>query len=232
MFDFSFHPDNLKDVPYLIFISFFLMIACGNSSDQTDKNQVESKSSHDTKRIIYFGDSLTAGYGLPDFEDAWPHVLTKKISAEGYSYQMTNAGVSGDTTSGGLGRLEWVLAEKPTIFVLELGANDMLRGINPSVTKENLRSMIRQIKSQYPNTKILLVGMYATPNMGKKFAKEFNSIYPDLSKEEDVPLVPFILEKVASIRKLNQKDGIHPTEAGHKLVADTVYPYLKPLLVK
>lgn len=217
---------------YFIFISFLLMIACGNSSDNSNPKNQESSSSNNTKRIIFFGDSLTAGYGLLDFEDAWPHVLTNRIKAEGYSYQMTNAGVSGDTTSGGLGRLEWVLAEKPSIFVLELGANDMLRGISPSVTKENLRSMIRQTKSQYPNTKILLVGMYATPNMGKKYAKEFNSIYPDLSKEEGVPLVPFILEKVASIRKLNQKDGIHPTEAGHKLVADTVYPYLKPLLVK
>ncbi|TGL45108.1 arylesterase [Leptospira perdikensis] len=219
-------------MPYFILISFFLLLSCGNSSDPTSKNSTAIEESNVTKRIIYFGDSLTAGYGLLDFEDAWPHVLTKKINAEGYSYQMTNAGVSGDTTSGGLGRLEWVLAEKPSIFVLELGANDMLRGISPSVTKENLRSMIRQIKSQYPSTKILLVGMYATPNMGKKYGKEFNSIYPDLAKDEDVPLVPFILEKVASIRKLNQKDGIHPTDAGHKLVADTVYPYLKPLLVK
>ncbi|MCG6143067.1 arylesterase [Leptospira bandrabouensis] len=219
-------------MPYVIFISFFLLLTCGNSSDPTNTNVSATKEANETRRIIYFGDSLTAGYGLLDFEDAWPHVLTKRIQAEGYSYQMTNAGVSGDTTSGGLGRLEWVLAEKPSIFVLELGANDMLRGISPSVTKENLRSMIRQIKSQYPNTKILLVGMYATPNMGKKYASAFNAIYPELSKEEDVPLVPFILEKVASIRKLNQKDGIHPTEAGHKLVAETVYPYLKPLLVK
>ncbi|WP_210413178.1 arylesterase [Leptospira vanthielii] len=217
---------------YIIFFSVFLLFSCGNSSDQTSKNSSESQNLNETKRIIYFGDSLTAGYGLLDYEDAWPHVLTKRINAEGYSYKMTNAGVSGDTTSGGLGRLEWVLAEKPSIFVLELGANDMLRGISPTVTKENLRSMIRQIKSQYPNTKILLVGMYATPNMGKKYASAFNSLYPELAKEEAVPLVPFILEKVASIRKLNQKDGIHPTDVGHKLVADTVYPYLKPLLVK
>lgn len=219
-------------MPYLIFISFFLLLTCGNSSDQTSTNHSDAVVSGGTKRIIYFGDSLTAGYGLADFEDAWPHVLNKRINAEGYSYQMTNAGVSGDTTSGGLGRLEWVLAEKPSVFVLELGANDMLRGISPTVTKENLRSMIRQIKSQYPSTKILLVGMYATPNMGKKYASAFNTLYPELAKEEEVPLVPFILEKVASIRKLNQKDGIHPTEAGHKLVADTVYPYLKPLLIK
>ena len=217
---------------YIIFFSVFLLFSCGNSSDQTNKNSSETQNLNETKRIIYFGDSLTAGYGLLDYEDAWPHVLTKRINAEGYSYKMTNAGVSGDTTSGGLGRLEWVLAEKPSIFVLELGANDMLRGISPTVTKENLRSMIRQIKSQYPNTKILLVGMYATPNMGKKYASAFNSLYPELAKEEAVPLVPFILEKVASIRKLNQKDGIHPTDVGHKLVADTVYPYLKPLLVK
>lgn len=166
---------------YFLFISFFLMISCGNSSDNSNSNKQESTSSNDTKRIIYFGDSLTAGYGLLDYEDAWPHVLTKRIKAEGYSYQMTNAGVSGDTTSGGLGRLEWVLAEKPSIFVLELGANDMLRGISPSVTKENLRSMIRQVKSQYPSTKILLVGMYATPNMGKNTLRNlipFIRIYP------------------------------------------------------
>ncbi|EOQ87841.1 GDSL-like protein [Leptospira yanagawae serovar Saopaulo str. Sao Paulo = ATCC 700523] len=216
---------------FTLFILFFLIV-CGKPSEP--KNEIPSQTNelNQTKRIVYFGDSLTAGYGLANYEDAWPHILTNKINSEGYSYQMTNAGVSGDTTSGGLGRLEWVLAEKPTVFLLELGANDMLRGISPSVTKENLRTMIRQIKSQYPNTKILLVGMVATPNMGKKYANAFNSIYPELAKEEAVPLVPFILEKVASIRKLNQKDGIHPTEEGHKLVADTVYPYLKPLLEK
>ncbi|TGM35222.1 arylesterase [Leptospira biflexa] len=220
-------------MPYfLTFLSLFIALGCGKPSDQTQDPKTQSIESNQTKRILYFGDSLTAGYGLSNYEDAWPHVLTNRINAEGYSYQMTNAGVSGDTTSGGLGRLEWVLAEKPSIFVLELGANDMLRGISPSVTKENLRSMIRQIKSLYPNTKILLVGMMATPNMGKKYANAFNSIYPDLAKEENVPLVPFILEKVATIRKLNQKDGIHPTDAGHKLVADTVYLYIKPLLEK
>ncbi|TGM47880.1 arylesterase [Leptospira biflexa] len=220
-------------MPYfLTFLFLFFALGCGKPSDQTQDPKTQSIESNQTKRILYFGDSLTAGYGLSNYEDAWPHVLTNRINAEGYSYQMTNAGVSGDTTSGGLGRLEWVLAEKPSIFVLELGANDMLRGISPSVTKENLRSMIRQIKSLYPNTKILLVGMMATPNMGKKYANAFNSIYPDLAKEENVPLVPFILEKVATIRKLNQKDGIHPTDAGHKLVADTVYLYIKPLLEK
>ncbi|TGL69821.1 arylesterase [Leptospira jelokensis] len=216
---------------FALFILCFF-IDCGNPSEPKSDPNSQTTDINQTKRIVYFGDSLTAGYGLLNYEDAWPHILTNKINAEGYSYQMTNAGVSGDTTSGGLGRLEWVLAEKPSIFLLELGANDMLRGISPSVTKENLRTMIRQIKSQYPNTKILLVGMVATPNMGKKYANAFNSIYPELAKEEGVPLVPFILEKVASIRKLNQKDGIHPTEEGHRLVADTVYPYLKPLLEK
>ncbi|MGV3667111.1 MAG: arylesterase [Leptospira bouyouniensis] len=220
-------------MPYLVTLfAFLLFLGCENPTNQEKDSKTQPTGMNQTKRILYFGDSLTAGYGLLNFEDAWPHLLTNRINAEGYSYQMTNAGVSGDTTSGGLGRLEWVLAEKPSIFVLELGANDMLRGISPSVTKENLRTMIHQIKSQYPNTKILLVGMMATPNMGKKYASAFNAIYPDLAKEENLPLVPFILEKVASIRKLNQKDGIHPTEAGHKLVADTVYPYIKPLLEK
>ncbi|MCW7464528.1 arylesterase [Leptospira levettii] len=220
-------------MPYFITIlSLLLLIQCGNPSNPENEKKTGIPTENQTKRILYFGDSLTAGYGLLNYEDAWPHVLTNRINAEGYSYQMTNAGVSGDTTSGGLGRLEWVLAEKPSIFVLELGANDMLRGISPTVTKENLRTMVKQIKSQYPDTKILLVGMMATPNMGKKYASAFNTIYPELAKEENIPLVPFILEKVATIRKLNQKDGIHPTEAGHKLVAETVYPYIKPLLEK
>ncbi|MDF3820680.1 arylesterase [Leptospira sp. 96542] len=217
---------------FFLIILLFLQFCSESNPNHEDPKKAEAVSVNDSKRIIFFGDSLTAGYGLLDYEDAWPHIVTKRLNAEGYSYSITNAGVSGDTTSGGLGRLEWVLAEKPDIFVLELGANDMLRGIKPSVTKENLRSMLKIIKERYPDTKILLVGMMATPNMGKKYAGEFNTIYPSLAKEEEVKLLPFLLEKVATKRKLNQKDGIHPTEEGHKLVAETVYPYLKSLTDK
>lgn len=217
----------------LFFVFFLFLISCGpkqtgeDSPDKSKQISVEAKSS--SKRILFFGDSLTAGYGLLDFESAWPHLVTKRLNAEGYNYVMTNAGVSGDTTSGGLGRIEWVLADKPDIFVLELGANDMLRGIQPSVTKSNLKKIIQLVKHETPNVKILLVGMMATPNLGKKYANEFNAIYPDLAREENTAYLPFLLEKVAANRKLNQKDGIHPTEEGHILVAETVYPYLLEL---
>ncbi|MCZ8344343.1 MAG: arylesterase [Leptospira sp.] len=220
-----------------LFALCFLLLSCGPSpagpSDTTPKDsQTIETTSKSAKRILFFGDSLTAGYGLLDYEMAWPHIVTKRLNAEGFDYSLTNAGISGDTTSGGLGRLDWVLQETPDIFVLELGANDMLRGITPDVTKENLRKMIQIVKTKAPKAKILLVGMIATPNLGKKYAGEFNAIYPNLAKEEKVPLVPFLLEKVAAKRKLNQKDGIHPTEEGHVLVAETVYPYLKELAGK
>lgn len=222
----------------LLVLLCFLSFACSpNPSSNPDKNSSEETKTIDTKslsnkRILFFGDSLTAGYGLIDYEMAWPHLVTNRLNAEGFGYSLTNAGISGDTTSGGLGRIDWVLQETPDIFVLELGANDMLRGITPDVTKENLRKMIKRVKAKAPEAKILLIGMIATPNLGKKYANEFNSIYPNLAKEEQVPLVPFLLEKVAAKRKLNQKDGIHPTEEGHVLLADTVYPYLKELAKK
>lgn len=210
------------------FVLMLSLLSCGEKNQTSERKPLEEKNAI---RILFLGDSLTAGYGLLSYEDAWPHLVVKKLQTDGHSVQLTNAGVSGDTSSGGLGRLEWVLAEKPDIFVLELGANDMLRGIPAHVTKENLRKIIQLTRAQYPDVQILLVGMYATPNLGKKFAKEFNAIYPDLAKEEFVHLLPFLLEKVAGIRKFNQKDGIHPTEAGHALVAETVYPFLQKLVV-
>ncbi|GBF50491.1 GDSL-like protein [Leptospira ryugenii] len=178
-------------------------------------------------RILFFGDSLTAGYGLDDVDLAWPRLVTDALKKEGYDYQMTNAGVSGDTSSGGLGRIEWVLEERADIFVLELGANDMLRGISPEVTKKNLKSIIHEVKARYPNCSLLLVGMKATPNLGKAYQKSFDSLYLELAKEEGIELMPFLLESVAGIRKWNQKDGIHPTEEGHKLVAQTALPFFR-----
>ncbi|TGN19238.1 arylesterase [Leptospira idonii] len=218
----------MRAVFCVLFLSAIL-ISCSDPS-QDEKKEVSAPVLSEEPRIIFFGDSLTAGYGLNDYEEAWPHLVTNRLKTEGHFYQITNAGVSGDTSTGGLGRLDWALSQRPSIFVLELGANDMLRGITPQVTRSNLQSMIRKVKSEYPDCKILLVGMMAMPNMGKTYAAEFNRIYPDLAKEENVPLVPFLLEKVATIRKLNQKDGIHPTAEGHKLVADYVYPYLKKLV--
>ncbi|TGN13766.1 arylesterase [Leptospira ilyithenensis] len=217
---------------FLILLFSSVLLSCSDSSKDAENEITKQESDSTEPRIIFFGDSLTAGYGLLDYEEAWPHLVVSRLKKEGFGYQITNAGVSGDTTSGGLGRIDWVLSQKPDIFVLELGANDMLRGISPKVTRSNLKSMIQKVKSTYPDCKILLVGMRATPNLGKKYATEFDSIYPDLAKEEDLSFIPFLLERVATIRKLNQKDGIHPTTEGHKLVAETVYPYLKKLTGK
>lgn len=214
-----------------IFLFVFLILGCGektnlDSGKEAVPNSDQKNHSH-APRIIFFGDSLTAGYGLVDFETSWPYLVNARMKKEGLDFEMTNAGVSGDTSSGGLGRIDWVLGQKPDIFVLELGANDMLRGIPPSVTRTNLKELVQKIKREYPKCEIVLIGMRATPNLGKGFRDEFDAIYPNLAKAEGLTFVPFLLEKVAGIRKLNQKDGIHPTEEGHALVAETVYPFIK-----
>ncbi|MDZ4727574.1 MAG: arylesterase [Leptospira sp.] len=220
----------LKLIPLLLIFTFF---SCGNDAETSNPSVPTAPNSESkSQRIIFFGDSLTAGYGLVDYEKAWPHLIVARLKKEGYTFEITNAGVSGDTSSGGLGRLDWVLSQKPNIFVLELGANDMLRGITPKVTRDNLATILRTVKKTYPNCEILLIGMKSTPNLGSKYRDEFDAIYPDLAKSENVMLVPFLLEKVASDRKLNQKDGIHPTEEGHVLVSESVYPYLKKLAKK
>lgn len=164
-------------------------------------------------------------------DEAWPSIVVRMLQNEGIEVTGSNAGLSGDTTSGGYERLEWVLTSKPDIFVLELGANDMLRGLNTKTIESQLKKIIQKVKTTYPKVKILLVGMRATPNLGKKYSQDFDSIFPRLAKEEGVLLVPFLLENVAGIPSLNQKDGIHPTPEGHALLAKTVYPFLKKLIV-
>lgn len=212
-----------------IFFISLLFADCKESSPTGSTAILEIKP--DSKpRIVFFGDSLTAGYGLANEDLAWPNLLVQDLAKKGYDLELTNAGLSGDTTNGGLGRLDWVLEQKPNYFVLELGANDMLRGISPSVTKQNLKLIIEKVRDSSSNCKILLIGMVSTPNMGKGFRKQFDSIYPDLAKEYSLPLVPFLLIDVFSDRSLNQKDGIHPTEKGHEILANTVKPYLLKLV--
>ncbi len=217
----------------MLFRISLLTIVLVLSSCKEKGSSSPSKEPNDSKaRIVFFGDSLTAGYGLANEDFAWPNLVVKALQEEGYPLQITNAGLSGDTTSGGLGRLEWVLSQKPDYFVIELGANDMLRGIEPDITKKNLTQIIQRIQKTEPNCKILLVGMLSTPNMGKGFRKKFDSIYSDLAKEFSLPLIPFLLIDVFGDRSLNQKDGIHPTEEGHERIAKTVLPYIKKLVEK
>ncbi|EQA36347.1 GDSL-like protein [Leptospira inadai serovar Lyme str. 10] len=182
------------------------------------------------KKILFFGDSLTAGFGLDSPDQAFPYLVWKELSKSNPGLAFTNAGVSGDTTSGGLARLDWVLSSSYDIFVLELGANDSMRGVSPKVTEENLKSIIRRTRAKYPKIKILLLGMRTFPNLGKAYSDEFRAIYPRIAREEKVDLLPFLLTGVAAEKNLNQKDGIHPTSAGHKIVAKTVLPYIRKLV--
>lgn len=183
----------------------------------------------ETKTLIFFGDSLTAGYGL-DPDEAFPALIQRKLDATGHAWRVVNAGLSGETTAGGLRRLDWILRQPVDIFVLELGGNDGLRGIDPENSRSNLEAMIKRIRERYPHVKILLAGLQMPANMGREYTRRFAAIYPELAQKCQVTLIPFLLEGVGGVPGLNQADGIHPTPAGHQIVAETVWRILKPLL--
>lgn len=181
------------------------------------------------KTILFYGDSLTAGYGLsPD--EAFPNLVGKKLVSNGKNVKVINAGLSGETSAGGLSRLDWVLRQPVDIFVLELGPNDGLRGLPLDQTEKNLQAIIDKVKSKYPNAKIVIAGMLVPPNMGPEYSERFKNIYPALAKKNKAALIPFLLEDVAGIEKLNLADGVHPNAEGHKIVAENVYKVLAPLL--
>lgn len=178
--------------------------------------------------VLAFGDSLTAGYGLPR-EQAWPALLQQRLQAARLPHRVVNAGISGDTTAGGLARLPRTLArERPQIVILELGANDALRGLSLSQTRANLARMIEL--SQAAGARVLLVGLRIPPNYGSVYANKFQQIYPELARQYQVPLLPFLLEGVAGQASLNLDDGIHPNARGQRILSDTVWRNLQPLL--
>ncbi|MBN9005814.1 MAG: arylesterase [Rhizobiales bacterium] len=172
-------------------------------------------------KLVVLGDSLSAGLGLPA-TDAFPAQLEKSLKDKGLDIMIANAGVSGDTTSGGLDRLDWSVPEGTAGVILELGANDALRGTDPKVTRAALDDIIKRLKARH--VAVLLCGMLSPPNYGADYAKQFNSIYPDLAKKYDVPLYPFFLDGVAADSKLNQADGMHPTAAGVAIIVRKILP--------
>ena len=182
-----------------------------------------------SKVILFFGDSLTAGYGLSP-EEAFPALVGKHLNKSGKTCKIVNAGLSGETTAGGLSRIDWILRQPVDVFVLELGGNDGLRGLPIEATKKNLQDIIDKVKAKYPKTKIVVVGMMVPPNMGNDYSTKFKAIFPELAKKNNATLMPFLLEGVAGNEKLNQPDGIHPNVEGHKIVADHVAKVLSPLL--
>lgn len=179
-------------------------------------------------QIAFLGDSLTAGYGLLQNE-AFPALIATEFETDGYTQvDIVNAGLSGDTSAGGLSRLEWVLEPSVKVLVVALGGNDALRGVPPSATRDNLSKIVATAKSK--GVQVLLVGMEAPPNMGDDFRNAFRAIFPSLAAEHNVPLVPFLLEGVAGVPALNQEDGIHPTAEGQRMMATLVYARLQPIV--
>jgi acyl-CoA thioesterase-1 len=180
--------------------------------------------------VLVVGTSLTAGFGLPSPDLAYPRLLQHKADSAGYRVRIVNAGVSGETSAGALRRMDWLLQEPVAGLVLETGANDGLRGQDPDSLRANIESILDRTRRQSPPPRVLLVGMEAMPNLGFRYVRRFRAIYPDVAEKYDVPLVPFLLEGVAGSEALNQADGIHPTAEGQRRMAETMWPYVEAML--
>jgi acyl-CoA thioesterase-1 len=228
---------------FLKFCYFFLFIAllsCGTDTSKKEENKqkdvvvTESVTEAKTgkKTILFFGDSLTAGYGLEDINDAFPGLIQDKLDSLDMDYEVINSGLSGETSAGGKSRIEWVLNQKIDVFVLELGANDGLRGVPLTETRENLQAIIDAVQTKYPEATIVLAGMQLPPNMGQAYSTEFKEIFSELAEKNSLALIPFLLEDVGGIPELNQQDGIHPTAEGQKIVANNVWEVLEKVLEK
>ncbi|NOT75540.1 MAG: arylesterase [Cyclobacteriaceae bacterium] len=184
------------------------------------------------KTILFFGDSLTAGYGLSDAKnDSFPGLIQRKITEASLSYEVVNAGISGDTSGGGLARLDYWLSRPIDVFILELGINDIMRGINPRITFQNLQAIIDKVKIKNPKVQIAVMGMELPPFVPGSLTLEFRQIFRKLSDANRLTLVPFFLDGVAGIQHLNLNDGLHPSAEGYKVIANKVWPVIKPLLV-
>jgi acyl-CoA thioesterase-1 len=216
----------------LLLVLSFTILSCNNNSknsaaqEQAEKKNPSVDSSVKKKTILFFGNSLTAGYGV-DPSEAYPALIQHKIDSLHLNYKVINAGVSGETTADGNSRIDWILKQPVDIFVLELGGNDGLRGIPLSVTEKNLQSIIDKVKTKYPDVKIILEGIQIPPNMGPAYTSKFKEIYPRLASANNIELLPFLLKGVGGDPKLNQRDGIHPTAEGHKILAENVWEVLK-----
>ncbi|WP_080054516.1 arylesterase [Spirosoma aerolatum] len=203
-----------------------------DSGNSTSKTSAASPMAPAKKQIVlFYGNSLTAGYGVEPSQ-AFPALVGKKIDSLGLNYTVVNAGLSGETTAGGKSRISWVMRQPVAVFVLELGGNDGLRGLPLTATRQNLQAIMDTVRKKSPEATIVLAGMQIPPNMGTTYTKEFRGLFNELAVKNKAVLIPFLLEGVGGIPKLNQPDGIHPTPDGHKLVANTVWKVLKPVLEK
>ena len=215
-------------------ISAIFLVGCGVSTAErkfdgdANKPLAVPQTVAGKPKIVAFGDSLTAGFGLTE-KESYPYLLQEKLKADGFDYEVVNAGISGDTSLGGLERIDWVLEmDNVKILILELGANDLLRGIPVVKLKANLDKIIKKAKAK--NVQILLCGMLAPPTMGSDYQREFTLVFPDLATEHKLDFLPFLLDNVAIKKELNQADGIHPNAEGEKIMTENIYEALKPML--
>ncbi len=228
---------------FVVLLLLSLVYACGGeeapSSTQQDPAETTTVETTTTStvdqnnraRIVFFGNSLTAGYGL-DEQYSFPSRVQEKIDSAGYAYQVVNAGLSGETTAGGLNRIDWVMEQPIEVFVLELGGNDVLRGFDLSATRENLQKILDAVRAKYPEAKLVVAGMEAPPNMGQQYTDEFRQIFRQLAEAYDAALIPFLLDGVGGIPELNLPDRIHPNQDGQVIVAQNVWEVIEPLLEK
>ncbi|RIK73858.1 arylesterase [candidate division KSB1 bacterium] len=208
----------------IIFLLLGLMINPHNNAAPVQDNK-----SAEPRTILFLGNSLSAGYGLGT-EFAFPALIQEKIDSLGWNFKVINAGLSGETSSGGLRRIDWLLQRKIDVFFLELGANDGLRGIPLDLTQQNLQAIIDRVKAKNAEVRIVIAGMLVPPNMGREYSSKFRTLFLELAEKNEAALVPFLLEGVGGNPKLNLPDGIHPTAEGHRIVARNVWQVLKPVL--
>ncbi|MBX7054467.1 MAG: arylesterase [Pyrinomonadaceae bacterium] len=226
-------------IRYYSLVSFIFVVLFGAGCASSGGSQNSAASAKplatpqikaDRPKVVAFGDSLTAGFGLLE-KESYPYLLQQRLAADGFDLEVINAGVSGDTTLGGLERIDWVLEmENIKILILELGANDLMRGVPPAKVKANLDTMIRKAKAK--NVRVLLCGMLAPPGGGNDYSRDFINLFPDLATEHKLDFLPFLLDGIALKKELNQADGIHPNAEGERLMTENVYKALKPMLAK
>lgn len=235
---YPYHRGAIRHLFYSsVFLLSLLVVSCGSPNQEETAVQTETASPEEQatpvsakRNILIFGNSLTAGYGLDGLELSFPGILQQRIDSLGLPYHVINGGLSGETSAAGKERVSWLLNEEIDIFILELGANDGLRGLPITETKKNLQEIIDKVVSSYPDVKLVLAGMLVPPNMGEAYANDFAKVFPELARENKMALIPFLLDGVAGDPALNLHDGIHPNEQGQHIVADNVWNVLEPLL--
>lgn len=215
----------------LIYSAASSLVADSSAADSSaaDSTATDSTATDKAPRIVFLGDSLTAGFGL-DLDEAYPTLIQDKIAALGKKVKVVNAGITGDTSAGGLSRLDWMMKERIDILVIALGANDGLRGVPVESMRDNLRAIIRKARKREPKIEIVLAGMLVPPNQGEEYSESYRKVFPEVAREENVTLLPFLLEGVAGKPEMNQIDAIHPTAEGQQVMAENVWGVLEPMV--